>query len=173
MSSNSELPVGRIAGVFGVTGELKCDPSSAGRSLFAAGETLSLRLADGSSADMRLDAVREHKGRLLIRFPGVNSANDAQRYVGGTFHAGRDRIQLEPGEYLDVDLCGCELFDPSGKLLGRVSRVEHYPSSDMLVVGGSLVPLIGEFITSVDVASKRIVAYLPIGLLDESQAERA
>ncbi|MBV8489893.1 MAG: hypothetical protein JO199_05120 [Candidatus Eremiobacteraeota bacterium] len=37
---NNEIEVGRIAGAFGVRGELKCDPSNAGRTLFAAGATL-------------------------------------------------------------------------------------------------------------------------------------
>ncbi len=166
-SSNNELPVGRIAGIFGLRGELKCDPTSSGRMLFCAGEHLQLRRIDGVRQDVQLTAVRDHKGRLLIRLDGVESANDAQSYVGSTFYADRARIALEPGEYLDVDLSGCTLFDPSGKALGLVSAVEHYPGSDMLIVNGKLVPMVGAFIKSVDLAAKRIVAELPAGLLDD------
>ena len=60
---------------------------------------------------MELSAVREHKGRLLIRLHGVESANDAERYVNSIFYADRERIELETGEYLDVDLIGCMLYD--------------------------------------------------------------
>lgn len=171
-SSNNELPVGRIAGVFGIRGELKCDPTSAGRTLFSARALFRAVLSDGTTEELRLSSVREHKGRLLIRLPGIESANDAGRYVGATFYADRKRIELDPGEYLDADLIGCELFDPLGKNLGAVTRVEHYPSSDMLVVRGQLVPMVAAFIISIDLAEKRIVADLPAGLLD-GEAEEA
>lgn len=169
-SSSDELPVGRIAGIFGIQGELKCDPTSAGRTLFSPGENLRARLPDGTWQEIEISAVREHKNRLLIRLPGVESANAAERYAGATFYAHRDRIVLEPGEFLDRDLIGCQLCDSGGKVLGTVAAVEHYPSSDMLVVGGKLVPLIHQFIKSIDTASKRIVADLPLGLLDDSES---
>lgn len=170
-SPANELPVGRIAGVFGIRGELKCDPTSAGRSLFAQGARFRLLFPDGTSQGAELAAVREHKGRLLIRLPGIESANDAQRYAGATLYADRSRIELERGEYLDVDLAGCTLVDPQGKVYGTVSRVEHYPSSDMLIVSGKMVPMVSAFIKSIDIAAKRIEAELPAGLLDED-AER-
>lgn len=170
-SSNNELPVGRIAGVFGIRGELKCDPTTAGRTLFSARAQFRAVLKDGTTENLRLTAVREHKGRLLIRLPGIESANDAERYAGATFYADRTRIELEPGEYLDADLVGCELFDRSGKNFGAVTRVEHYPSSDMLVVRGQLVPMVGAFIKSIDIAAKRIVVDLPAGLLDGEPEE--
>jgi len=170
-SSSNELPVGRIAGIFGIRGELKCDPTSAGRMLFTRRVKLRLALADGTSQDVELAAVREHKGRLLIRLPGVESANDAERYVNSTFYADRERIELETGEYLDVDLVGCTLVDPTGKTLGTVSRIEHYPSSDMLVVNGKLVPMVAEFIKSIDIQSKRIDVDLPPGLIDDNAEE--
>lgn len=172
-SSSNELPVGRIAGVFGIRGELKCDPTSAGRTLFSAGQRFRLRLADDSWQDVEVCAVREHKGRLLIRFADVESATAAERYVGATFYADRERIELESGEYLDVDLVGCMLYDPSGKMLGLVTGIEHYPSSDMLVVNKKLVPMVAAFIQSIDIEAKTITADLPPGLLDEENAEQA
>lgn len=170
--SSEELPVGRIAGAFGIQGELKCDPSSAGRSLFSRGARLRLQLAGGDSREVEIAGIREHKNRFLIRLAGVESANEAQTYAGATFYATRDRIVLEPGEYLDRDLTGCVLYDKSGAALGTVNRVEHYPSSDMLIVEGKMVPMIKQFIRSIDTAGKRIVADLPAGLLDEENAER-
>jgi 16S rRNA processing protein RimM len=172
-STPSELPVGRIAGIFGIHGELKCDPSSAGRTLFSAGERLRAQLAGGTSIDVELLAVRQHKNRLLVRLKGVASANDAQRFAGAMLFADRSRIELEPGEYLDRDLEGCELLTADGGSLGRVQRVEHYPSSDMLVVRGKLVPMVSAFIKSVDIAARRIVVDLPLGLLDDEHAEQA
>ena len=172
-SSSDELPVGRIAGAFGIQGELKCDPTSAGRTLFSTGARFRLVLSNGTSQNVELQNVREHKNRLLIRLEGVNDATAAQTYNGATFFADRGRIVLEPGEYLDRDLAGCELFDPAGKRLGTVSRVEHYPSSDMLIVRGKMVPMVKEFIKRIDVEAGRIDVDLPAGLIDDSEAEEA
>lgn len=126
-----------------------------------------VELEGGAAEDVRLASVREHGSRLLIRIAGADSADAAQGYVGARFFAARERINLEPGEYLDRDLQGCVLYDPSGTSLGTVAAVEHYPASDMLVVNGKLVPLIHEFIKEIDISSKRIVAELPPGLIDE------
>lgn len=171
-SSSDELPVGRIAGVFGIRGELKCDPTTAGRTLFSARARFRLVRTDGGAEQVHLAAVREHKGRLLIRLDGIESANDAEVYTGAVFYAERNRIALVPGEYLDADLQGCTLFDTGGKALGTVTRVEHYPSSDMLVVSGKLVPMVAAFIKAIDVNAKRIEVDLPAGLLDDD-AEQA
>lgn len=160
------LPVARIAGVFGIRGELKCDPTSAGRMLFVRGESFDAVLGSGLRVAVTLESVRDHKGRLLITLPGIGSANDAEQYAGATLYARRERIELDEGEYLDRDLAGCALEDAHGTVLGTVERVEHYPSSDMLVVRGQLVPMVGAFIKSIDVAAKRIVVDLPEGLLE-------
>lgn len=173
MPSSNELTVGRISGLFGIQGELKCDPSSAGRMLFSPGARFRATLPDGSAQEVELQTVREHKNRLLVRLSGVNDANAAQRYVGSTFHADRERIVLEPGEYLDRDLVDCVLYDAGGNALGTVSAVEHYPSSDMLIVNGKMVPMVSAFIKSIDVTAKCIVVDLPVGLLDDENAERA
>jgi len=167
----NELPVGRIAGLFGIHGEVKCDPTSAGRSLFAAGAQFRAALAGGASREVAIETLREHKGRLLLRFDGVADATAAQALIGATLYADRERIVLEAGEYLDRDLAGCVLYDSAGRELGTVTGVEHYPSSDMLVVRGKLVPMIREFIKSIDVGARRIVADLPPGLLDDGEAE--
>jgi 16S rRNA processing protein RimM len=162
---NDELSVGRIAGVFGVRGELKCDPTNAGRMLFLTGEMLRAALADGDSQTLTLQSVREHQGRLLVRFEHFESVEEAETLKGATLYASRERITLQPGEFLDADLKGCEVYDRSN-LIGTVERVEHYPASDMLVVRGRMIPLIDEFVKAIDIAKKRIDAELPEGLVE-------
>ncbi len=164
---NNRIAVGYIAGLFGIRGELKCDPTTSGRSLFSAGESFDARLASGSETPVTLRSVREHQDRLLITIDGVDDATAAERFVKSTFYADRSRIELDEGEWLDRDLAGCYLVDPDGTVLGKVQRVEHYPSSDMLIVNGRMVPMVAAFIRSVDISTKRIVAELPPGLLSD------
>jgi 16S rRNA processing protein RimM len=162
---SDELPVGRIAGVFGVRGELKCDPTNAGRMVFSAGEKLRADLVDGGSRMLLLQSVREHQGRLLVRFEHFDSVEEAEALKGASLYAPRDRISLQPNEFLDADLTGCKVYDRNA-LIGTVEGVEHYPASDMLVVRGRMIPLIEEFVKEIDVANKRIDAELPEGLLE-------
>ncbi len=167
----SELPIGRIAGLFGVRGELKCDPTSAGRALFVPGAHLAciLRQAQDDKVEIvSIESVRDHKGRLLITLGDVHDATAAERFIGATFVASREELDVEPGEYLDVDLVGCAVVDANGRAYGSVERVEHYPANDMLVVGGRLLPMVGAFIKNIDMKKKEIVVHdLPAGLLDE------
>jgi 16S rRNA processing protein RimM len=158
----SDIPIGRIAGLFGVRGELKCDPTSAGRALFAAGARLQC-----NDEVVTIESVREHKGRLLIVLEEAHDATAAERFIGATFVAPREALDVEPDEYLDVDLVGCAVVDTNGKPYGSVERVEHYPASDMLVVKGSFLPMVAAFIKSIDIRKKEIVVHdLPQGLLD-------
>lgn len=110
--------------------------------------------------------MREHKGRLLLAIEGIDDADAAGALAGAQFVALREQLDVADDEYLDDDLVGCELFDTAGTSIGNVSRVEHYPSSDMLIVNGKMIPLVHAFIRSIDIKQKRITADLPEGLLD-------
>jgi 16S rRNA processing protein RimM len=161
-TQKNDVPIGRIAGVFGIRGELKCDPTSAGRALFAAGARLQC-----NDEIVTIESVREHKGRLLIVLEEAHDPTAAERFVGATFVAPREALDVEPGEYLDVDLVGCAVVGTNGEAYGSVERVEHYPASDMLVVGGRLLPMVAAFIKSIDIKKREIVVHdLPQGLLD-------
>jgi 16S rRNA processing protein RimM len=134
--------------------------------LFETGQNLRAVLPEGTERELCLASVREHKGRLLVSFKDAASAGEAEKFAGATLYAERDRIELQPGEYLDRDLIGCAVCDATSTL-GTVERVDHYPGSDMLVVGGKLIPLVHPFITAIDIAAKRIEVELPAGLLDD------
>lgn len=158
-----ELVVGRIAGPFGVRGELKCDPTSAGRTAVSPGSELRCARGDGSFA-VRIGAVRPHKGRLLIRIEGVEDFEAATAYAGAVLYASRAAIRLAEGEYLDDDLVGCAVQSVDGTRHGTVERVEHYPSSDMLVVDGVMVPMVRAIVAEIDLSRRRIVVDPPAGL---------
>jgi 16S rRNA processing protein RimM len=160
-----DVPVGRISGSFGVRGELKCDPTSAGRIVFTPGAELRCALG-ATSTTIRLSSVRPHQDRFLIGIEGVDDLDAAKPYVGAILHASRDRIALDPGEYLDMDLEGCRVYGRDGTDYGAVEAVEHYPSSDMLVVAGVLVPMVGACVIEVDVAQRRIIIDPPAGLFE-------
>lgn len=160
-----DLVVGRIAGLFGIRGELKCDPTSAGRICFVTGK--SLRCSRGETVtEIRLASVRPHKGRLLITIDGADDAETARAYVGATLLAPRDELAIADGEFLDADLVGCSVIGVDGTAYGTVERVEHFPASDMLVVGGHFVPMVAAIVTEIDLEGRRVLVDPPAGLFD-------
>ena len=157
--------VGRIVGAFGVRGELKCDPTSSGRTVVSLGAEL--RCArDEDSWTVRITSVRPHKDRLLIRIAGVEDADAAAAYAGSILYAPRAAIELSDGEYLDEDLVGCAVFGADGRAYGTVDRVEHYPSSDMLIVDGTMVPMVRAIVSEIDLQRRRILIDPPEDLFD-------
>jgi 16S rRNA processing protein RimM len=163
--ARDEVAVGRIAGAFGVQGELKCDPGSAGRTLVLTGSELNC-VRGGESWTVRVTGVRPHKGRLLIRIEGVDDAEAAAQYAGAVLYAPRAQLVLGEGEYLDDDLVGCVVEGTDGTTYGTVERVDHYPSSDMLLVGDAMVPMVRAIVTEIDLERRRILVDPPVGLLD-------
>jgi 16S rRNA processing protein RimM len=110
--------------------------------------------------------VRPHKGRLLIRAERVDDADAAKALAGAVLYAPRERLDVGPEEYLDSDLTGCRVLGVDGTDYGTVDGVEHYPASDVLVVGGTLVPMVAAIVREIDVGARRIVIDPPAGLFE-------
>ena len=166
---NDRIPLARLAGAFGVHGEIKCDPSNAGRTLFLAGAHFHLTQG-GEEREILVSGVREHKGRLLLRIEGIDTVEAAQALNGAELRVERERIELASDEYLDEDLVGLQLRGVDGRTYGKIERVEHWPSSDMLVVGGRMVPMVRAIVRAIDLDSGVVTVDPPLGLLDGDEA---
>jgi 16S rRNA processing protein RimM len=171
----SEVNAGRIAGVFGLRGELKVAANRIGEDALAAGMTVRATLRDGAERVLRVRALRRHKDRPLMTFEGIDDATAAAALVGATLTIDRGHVVLAAGEYLDDDLVGCRIIDAAGIDRGAVEAVEHFPAQDVLLVGPAraMLPLVRAFIREVDLAARRIRVDVPPGLLDPAEAEEA
>ena len=167
---NDRIALARLAGAFGVHGEIKCDPSNAGRTLFVVGAHFVLK-QESETREVVVAGVREHKGRLLLRIEGIDTMEGAQALNGAELFVERERIELGPDEYLDEDLVGLELRGVDGCSYGSIERVEHWPSSDMLVVAGRMVPMVRAIVREIDLRAGTVIVDPPLGLLDDEAAE--
>ena len=110
-----------------------------------------------------------HNGVLIFKFRGVDTISEAERLSGAEVRVPiSERTPLEPGEYFESDLLGCEVLDRrSGESLGRVTRWDDGGSSGLLVVEESLlIPFARSICVQIDLAAKRIAVDLPEGLKD-------
>jgi 16S rRNA processing protein RimM len=166
---------GRIAGVFGLRGDLKVAANRIGEDALVAGIDVRATLTDGTVRTLRIASIRRHKDRPLVHFAGVDDANAAAALVGSTLAIERSAVVLRRDEYLDDDLIGCAVIDTNGTTRGAVVGVEHYPAQDVLLVGDAraMLPMVRAFIRTIDIGARRIVVDVPPGLLDPEQAEEA
>jgi 16S rRNA processing protein RimM len=130
---------------------------------------------DGDEVPLVVASFRTHQQRVLLTFVGYESRDAAQTLVGATIFALRSEVPLGQSEFFDRDLVGLALRDRVGRELGTVVAVEHYPGSDMLIVGPKrkMVPLVRQFVRNVDLERREITVELPPGLLDDAAAEEA
>ncbi|HKW45573.1 MAG TPA: ribosome maturation factor RimM, partial [Candidatus Eremiobacteraceae bacterium] len=156
------VSLGRIAGAFGLRGDVKVQSNEPNE--FVAGLRLVARTPSGAEREMVVEAVRIHKGDALLRFRDVRDATSADALAGIVVLARRSDLSALPADtYRDSDLIGLSVFDARLGELGPVESVRHYPASDLLVVGSSLIPLLHAYEVRIDLATKRIDVTLPAG----------
>jgi 16S rRNA processing protein RimM len=165
--SAATAAVGRVAGAFGLHGELKVvtgDPAD-----ITPGLRVRARLPGGTERALLVTSVRAHKNQLLLRVDGVADADQADALRGAVLLAlVADLRPLPAGTYRDGDLIGLRVTDARLGPLGDVSGVLHYPHADMLVVGPKqlLVPMLAAYGIRIDRDAGTISSELPLGFED-------
>jgi 16S rRNA processing protein RimM len=113
-----------------------------------------------------------HDNRLILKFRGVDTMSDAERLTGREVRVPRgERIHLEPGEFFEADLIGCEVVERDGGVsLGRVTALQDAGGSGVLEVDGTLlVPFVRAICVAIQPEARRILVDLPAGLKELNQ----
>ena len=158
--------VGRITKVHGLRGEIAIQVFSDNPDRFAPGSQVFLE--DGRA--LTVAVAREHGGRLLVTFEGVEDRTAAEALRGLTLVVPQSMLPpLPPGEYWPHQLAGCEIVTESGRHLGTLTEVVPNAANDLWVAVDpegteTLVPALKDVIVSVDVATKVILVRDVAGL---------
>jgi 16S rRNA processing protein RimM len=123
----------------------------------------------GAGQRFEVESTWEHDGRLIFKFSGVDTITDAESLRGAEVRVPRaERVALEPGEYFESDLVGCEVVDTrSGQPLGVVTGWQDTGGPGLLEVGETLlIPFARSICVEIDTAGRRIAVDLPEGLKD-------
>jgi len=132
---------------------------------------------------------RNHPGKGVFHFAGVESINDAEKLRGMEVQIPFERRAEAPaGSFFVTDLIGCSVFELAASaspvssspcslaeapaLLGKVRDVyfpgEGQPGTPLLAVdtwrGELLIPLAEDICTTIEIAARRIEVHLPEGL---------
>ena len=160
-------PQGRI-------GEVLADILTDFPERFAERKRLFLVSSETSREPVREVALERHwlhKGRVVLKFAGVDSISDAEALRGLLVAVpASERAELTDGSVYIGDLIGCGVFDVNAaKPVGVVADVDREAGLlEVKTPGGeeALVPFAKAYQVRMDVAGKRIEMRLPEGLLD-------
>jgi len=158
------VTIGRVIKPQGRRGEVAVLPISDRRGRFEAPLRVFVPGPGGESRALAVTDNWPHKGRLVLKFDGVDTIDDAEKLRGMDLRIPEGDLEVLPaGSYYHHQLRGLRAYDESGRELGVVADIlQTGAGADVLVIRGSagesLVPLAASFIREVDLAGGRLVA---------------
>lgn len=166
------LRVGVFTSTHGVRGEIKVFPTTDDPDRF---EDLEKVFLDTGKKLYRLEIerVRFAKNQVILKFKGIDNINDIEKYKGSDLLIAReDAVELEEGEFFICDAIGSIVYEEDGTEFGVLEEVMETKANDVFIVKTKdgkevLLPYIEDCIKEVNVAEKKIIAYIMPGLLDD------
>lgn len=138
MSDSRLILVGRVAGAFGVRGEVRITAFTADpRALLTYRD---LKREDGTPA-LALASGRVAKGAVIARVPGVEDRDRAEALRGLQLYISRDALPPpDDDEFYLADLIGLEARDLAGAVVGKVRTVENFGAGDLVEIAPTAGP---------------------------------
>lgn len=161
--------VGAIAGAFGVRGEVRLKSFCAEAEAIAAYAPL---YTEDGARQFEVTLRGTIPNGLSARLTGISTREEAEALRGTRLFADRDKLpSLPDDEYYHADLIGLDVLDTGGTVLGKVAAVLNHGAGDLLEIQrkgapGVLLPFTRAAVPTVDLASGRIIADPPEGLLE-------
>ena len=121
----------------------------------------------------KIALIRKKRGATaVIKFEGISGRDDAGSIRGSELYRSPEQSPvLDSGEFWIEDLEGCTAYLDNGTIFGKVEKVEEIPSNENLIIrlkdkdlkingaskGLFYVPLIDDYIKSIDIIEKKII----------------
>lgn len=180
--------VGIITATHGLGGEVKVYPTTddvrrfgrlkeviylKGSSAVLSGQRADIpeRSPDASCPVLKIESVKYLKQLAVLKFQGIDSLEDAQKYCKGLLFVTRDKaVRLKKDEYFVADLIGLAVRDEDGTEIGSLKDVLETGANDVYVISLKdgrefLLPAIKQCVLEVDVEAGFIRIHILEGLL--------
>ena len=167
MRGESRIEIGGVARAHGIRGEVVIvthDPDSS-----TLGSVPSIYVG---GVERKVLQARDTQRGWLVALEGVLTRNDAEALRGKPVEVDRDALDLDEEDVLLDDLVDCEVRLPDGTPWGTIAEIMIGAHQDLLVIHDGeierLLPLVDEFVTSIDVEAG-VVTVSPPENLPESK----
>jgi len=164
------IPIGKVWKVRGKRGEVTVVHAPGGAELFAPRKRLFLAGEEGKT--LQIERCQEHKGKLILKFAGYNSIEEASKLVGRSLLISEEDLPpLLPDEYYRFQLIGMRVVDETGRAIGKVVDIIGLSGgADILVVTDGdkeyLIPAAKSYFVKIDLKNNLLVSKPPEGLLE-------
>ena len=165
------LPVGRVQGHRGNGGEVTVRVAAGDAEHWVDVETVELSRGNETRTYV-VAASRSYRDRLVLKFEGIDDADQAAQLRGFHVAVARDAAPgLPADQHYRADLVGMRVIDEASGPVGRVVDVQPGAAHDLLQVetetgGEVLVPFVDEIVLQVREADRVMDVRLPDGLLE-------
>jgi 16S rRNA processing protein RimM len=166
------LAVGRVLRPHGLQGELRVEIITDYPERLRQHACFYLASPDSPEVVRRypVEAMRQHKGALLLKLDGCDDRDAAEELRGMLVQVPlEDAVPLEEGEYYHFQLVGLRVETEDGQWLGQLVEVLSTGANDVYIVRGPrgelLLPAVDDVVRELDLASKRMVVRLMRGML--------
>jgi 16S rRNA processing protein RimM len=165
------VAIGEVARSHGRRGEVIVNPLTDSPERFHDLSRVFVEGDDGKFVALRLEAVRQHKGRPILKFEGVSEIGEAQRLAGREIRIPESELVALPEDGLfHFQVVGCRVSDSKSGYLGIVEEVLATGGTDVLVIQDAsgdekLIPLCKEICRRIDPERKEIEIDAPEGLM--------
>ena len=167
------LKVGKIVNTHSLRGEVKVISSTDfEEERFKKGIKLLITRGNQVIEEVVVESYRSHKNSLLVKFEGIDSINEAEKFKNLQLKVDSENIsELEENEFYFHEIIGCRVFDENNILLGEVVEILTPGANDVWVIKGEngkeiLIPYIADVVKNVDVQNKKIDIEIMEGLID-------
>jgi len=157
--------VGRVAGAFGVKGEVRVTAYTADPAALLAFRDLKGK--DGAPA-LTLLSGRVQKGEVIGRAKEIATKEEADALRGLLLHVPREALpEPDEDEYYLTDLIGMAAVTPEGETVGRVKAVQDFGAGDILEIAppkrpSMLIPFTRASVPDIDLSAGRLTAVPPV-----------
>jgi 16S rRNA processing protein RimM len=173
MINDRMIAVGRVAGAFGVRGEVRITAFT--EEPLALARFRELKRQDGSPGLTVLSA-RDAKGGIVCRCQGVETKEQADALRGLRLFIPREALPApEEDEFYLADLIGLSVIDAEGETLGAIKSVQDFGAGDILEItpaaGGPTwyLAFTRETVPTVDIAGGKVVVVLPTEVVADEE----
>ena len=164
-TSSDLILVGRVAGAFGVRGEIRITSYTAEPLALVGYKTL---LREDGSPGLTLTGGRAAKGGVVARAREIATREEAEAARGLQLYIPRVALPApeDEDEFYIADLVGLAVVSPDGAPLGRVRSVRDFGAGDLLEIAPAAgeswwLTFTREAVPEVSIAERRLVAVRP------------
>ena len=173
MSTDRMIAVGRVAGAFGVRGEVRITAFT--QEPLALARFRELKRQDGS-AGLTVLSARDAKGGIVCRCAGVETKEQADALRGLRLFVPREALPApDDEEFYLADLIGLSVLDAEGETLGAIKSVQDFGAGDILEItpaaGGPTwyLAFTRETVPTVDIAGGKVVVVIPTEVVADEE----